>query len=255
MLEASNIHVRFGGLVALQDVSLALPPGTVVGLVGPNGAGKSTLLNVLGGILPAHSGRIRLDGADIAGYPVERRATAGLARSFQTPRVDPTDTARHALRAACHCMLTTGVCAAVFRSPRQRREERRIRHAVDELLAAFSLQAVADAPVGSLPTSKLRMLEVARIAALKPRYALLDEPAAGLDEEERGLVAHHIRALCDRGVGVALIEHNFPFVSQLADRVIVLTQGRILTEGTPDDIRSNPQVAAAYLGDAEPDVH
>lgn len=251
MFEVHDASIRFGGLIAVRDVSLTMRPGEILGLVGPNGAGKSTLLNILTGNLVPDAGRILLDGVDISGQPPHRRVAAGLARSFQTPRVDPFVTVREALRAACYLMLTTGMHGAVLGLPRQRSDERRIESAVEELLAEFALLAAADEQASTLPISKLRLLEAARIAALHPSYAFLDEPAAGLDEKEQDLLKQHLRRLVDTGTGVLLVEHNFSFICSLADRVSVLSNGRELAHGTPQEIRNDADVVSAYLGDVE----
>jgi branched-chain amino acid transport system ATP-binding protein len=225
---------------ALDDVDLELHPGEVVGLIGPNGAGKSTLVNVLTGFDLPTSGRIELDGRDITGWSPPRRGRAGLARTFQHGHLFRTLTVRENVEVAA-----LGVGAR----PRQARA-RAVR-----LLDALGLADRAEAAASVLPHGDERKLGVARALATEPRYVLMDEPAAGLPEAEVPEFSAVVRSVRDEaGAGVLLIDHNMALIMEVCDRIHVLDQGRTLAHGTPDEIRKNIDVTAAYLGEGGVEV-
>jgi branched-chain amino acid transport system ATP-binding protein len=220
---------------ALQDVDLELRPHEVVGLIGPNGAGKSTLVNLLTGFDSVSSGRIELDGRDITGWAPPRRGRAGLARTFQHGHLFGTLSVRENVEVAA-----LGVGAGA-RAARER---------ADRLLAALGLDDRADEPASILPHGDERKLGVARALATEPAYVLMDEPAAGLPEAEVPEFAAVVRSVRDEaGAGVLLIDHNMSLIMEVCDRIHVLDQGRTLAHGTPEEIRRNMDVAAAYLGE------
>jgi len=247
-LSAKDIAINFGGVQALKDVSIVLERGRIVALIGPNGAGKSTLINCLTGHYQPSSGTVELDGHDITHRPPEARVMDGLARTFQTPRVDLSATVRENVMVGFYAQTRSRLLATMLRLPRQRREEAMIQQSVDELLDRFELTEVAHTTTGELPVWQLRIVEIARSATMKPSYMLLDEPAAGLDAAERQRLGEHIKALRTVGIGVLLVEHNFGFVRAISDHVVVIDRGRPLAEGSVDDITKNPLVVAAYLG-------
>jgi branched-chain amino acid transport system ATP-binding protein len=226
----------FAGVHALRDVTLELRRGEIVGLIGPNGAGKSTLVNVLSGFDRPSSGTVELEGRDVTRWKPSRRGRAGLVRTFQHSHAFRALSVRENVEVAA---LGSGTPPGAARAQ------------ADGLLDALGLASHADAPADALAQGDERRLGVARALATKPRFVLLDEPAAGLPEAELSAFAsavHEVRD--DREAGVLLIDHNMALIMDICDRIHVLDQGRTLAEGTPADIRANIDVAAAYLGES-----
>jgi branched-chain amino acid transport system ATP-binding protein len=243
--------VRFGGVVALNSVSLSVPPAAIVGLVGPNGAGKSTLFSVLSGLHGPNEGRVLFEGADITRTSAARRARLGLARTFQHPEMFAGLTTREHIQLARRVstsrrrIWTDVVTGRGFRPADKDEAER-----VDVLLDALHLTEIADRPVAGLPLGMTRLVEIARALALNPKVLLFDEPSSGLDAQETEQVMHVLeRAVERRGVSLLLVEHDVAMVLRLCRYVYVLDFGVKIGEGTPEEIRGNPAVRAAYLGD------
>ncbi len=235
-LRATAVSRSFAGVHALRDVSLELRRGEVVGLIGPNGAGKTTLVNVMTGFDAPTSGSVELEGREITRWRPHRRGRAGLARTFQHSHSFGNLSVRENVEVSA---LAVGAS----------RKNARIRAA--ELLELLGLDRHADAPASALPHGEERKLEVARALAIEPRFVLLDEPAAGLPEAEMPDFAAVLRSARDeRGAGVLLIDHNMALVMEVCDRIHVLDQGRTLAEGTPEEVRGNLDVTAAYLGES-----
>jgi branched-chain amino acid transport system ATP-binding protein len=235
-LRASSVSRSYEGVQALQEVSLDLRRREVVGLIGPNGAGKSTLVNLLTGFDLPSSGRVELGERDITRWSSHRRARAGVARTFQHSRSFKGLSVRENVEVSA-----LGVGAGA----------REARRRADELLALLGLTERADARADSLPHGDERRLGVARVLATEPSFVLMDEPAAGLPDSEAPQFAEVIRAVRDdRDGGVLLIDHNVALVMAVCNRIHVLDQGRTLAAGTPDEIRANIDVAAAYLGES-----
>ena len=233
-LRALGVSRAFEGIAALSDIDLELAPGEVVGLIGPNGAGKTTLVNLLTGFDLPSRGRITLGGTDITRWPPYRRGRAGLARTFQHGRLFRELTVRENVE----------VAALGARS-----SAREARRRAGELLDLLGLAARAEDAAGLLPHGDQRKLGVARALALRPRFVLMDEPAAGLHEAEIPAFAEVVRVVhTEFGAGVLLIDHNVALIMDVCDRVHVLDRGTTLAEGTPDEIRRNLDVATAYLG-------
>ena len=233
-LRAVGVSRSFEGVHALRDVSLELHPHEVVGLIGPNGAGKTTLVNILTGFDAPTSGRVELEERDVTRWPAHRRGRAGLARTFQHGHLFGGLTVRENVEVAA-----LGVGA----SPREARRR------ASELLELLGLERRAEEPAAALPHGDERKLGVARALATKPRFVLMDEPAAGLHEAEVPDFAAVVRTVRDdHDAGVLLIDHNVALIMDVCDRVHVLDQGRTLAEGTPDEIRRNLDVTTAYLG-------
>ena len=233
-LEAENITKRFEGLVALQDVSLELEQGGILGLIGPNGSGKSTMVNVISGVLRPEAGQVRLDGADITGLKPHLITRQGLVRNFQTARLFGSLSVLENLQ--------VGIMAASQAQVDQR---------ADELLQRFGLEDWAHDIAGNLAYGLQRRVEVARAVGQRPKFLLLDEPAAGLNEEESEQLLEIITELGsekDLGCGVLIVEHDLGMIMRLCHRVHVLNEGKTIAEGTPDEIRTNPRVIEAYLG-------
>ncbi|MBL7495071.1 ABC transporter ATP-binding protein [Frankia sp. CNm7] len=235
MLEIRKVSVRFGGLTAVDDVSLAVPEGTIMGIIGPNGAGKTTLFNVVAGILRPRTGSVLLGGEDITRLPAHRRARRGLARTFQRLEVFGTLSVRENLLVAAES---------------RRRWDRSTQPAfvADELCAELGLGEVAESLVDTLPTGTQRLVELGRALALRPRLLLLDEASSGLTELETIQVGERLQRLAGQGLTVVLVEHDMPFVLSTCGRVAMLDHGVLVTEGTPDEVRNNPVVQEAYLG-------
>ncbi len=236
MLPAADVSRSFEGVDALQGVSLEIHRHEVVGLIGPNGAGKSTLVNILTGFDRPTSGAVELDGKAITSWSAHRRGRSGLARTFQHS---------HAFRQLSVRENVEVAALGVGSSPR------RARATATEILGLLRLDRYADAPAGSLPHGDERRLGVARALATDPLFVLMDEPAAGLPEAEVPEFAAVVRSVRDdHNAGVLLIDHNMALIMDVCDRLLVLDQGRTLAEGTPDEIRENLDVVAAYLGES-----
>ena len=235
-LRASAVSRSFAGVQALRSVSLELRPGEVLGLIGPNGAGKSTLVNLLSGFDRPTHGEVLLDGRDVTRWRASRRGRHGLARTFQHS---------HAFRALSVRENVEVSALGDGASPREAARR------AGELLDLLGLASYADTPASGLAHGDERRLGVARALATEPRYVLLDEPAAGLPEAEVPSFAAVVRSVRDdHGAGVLLIDHNMTLIMDVCDRIQVLDQGETLAEGTPDEIRANLDVAAAYLGES-----
>lgn len=248
LLTAQDIGISFGGLRALDKVGFAARAGEILAIIGPNGAGKTTLFNIVSGLYRATDGRIALDGQDVTEAPPHRLAAMGLSRTFQNLQVFFRMTALENVMAGRHLQEKSGLISDLFRLPASRRANAETRDAAMALLAEVGLADKAELPAGSLPYGALKRLEIARALATNPRVLLLDEPAAGCNPVETEEIDHLIAAVAARGVAVVLIEHDMKLVMRISRHVVVLNQGRMLAEGTPEQVRSNPEVIAAYLG-------
>jgi branched-chain amino acid transport system ATP-binding protein len=248
MLTAENIGIGFGGLRALDGVGFEARAGEILAIIGPNGAGKTTLFNIVSGLYRADAGRVVLAGQDVTQAPPHRLAALGLSRTFQNLQVFFRMTALENVMAGRHLRERSSLLADLLRLPAARRANRQSRDAALALLAEVGLADRADQPAGSLPYGALKRLEIARALATDPRVLLLDEPAAGCNPVETEEIDHLIAAVAARGVAVVLIEHDMKLVMRISRQVVVLNQGRPLAAGTPEEVRTNPDVIAAYLG-------
>jgi ABC-type branched-subunit amino acid transport system ATPase component len=247
-LVAREVVMRFGGVVALDGAAAEVLPGRIVGLIGRNGSGKSTMFNCITGFVRPSEGRIELDGVPIGGLPPHRVVRAGIARTFQTPRVDLRATVREAVLCGFYSLGRSGFVSSVLGLPSAVHEETHLRERADGVLRQLDLAAVGDLQIGKLSMGQVRLVEVARGIAAGARYLLLDEPAAGLTQAERDVLANTIGVVAQSGVGVLLVEHNFGFVRALCESITVLEAGRVLAVGTPREIASDPRVIETYLG-------
>ncbi len=254
-LAITRLTVRFGGLTAVRDVGFTAAPGRILGLIGPNGAGKSTLLNCISGITRPSAGSIRLDGTELAGLSMHRIAARGIGRVFQHPELVAGFTALDTLRAGCHRDLHYGLLAELFALPAARRQEAAARHRALAALDAIGLAADADRDMALLPYGHRKLVDLARSLMAAPRFLLLDEPVAGLNDAEIDRLADMLRELRDvRGLGIVLVEHNMALVARLCDEVVVLDAGRVIAHDVPQAVLRDRAVMAAYLGEAPADA-
>ncbi|MER7347366.1 ABC transporter ATP-binding protein [Streptomyces aurantiacus] len=251
-LTASRVTVRFGGIRALDDVTLTLRPGEVCGLIGPNGAGKTTLFDVLSGIRRPDRGRVLLGGADVTRRSPVWRARHGMRRTFQRQQLFGQLTVADNLLVAQEWRGGGGGFAAdLVAAPARRAREGARRARAATVLRECGLDDLAERYAGGLPVGRARMVELARAVADPPAVLLLDEPASGMTVPERRQLIAVVRHLADEeGVGVVLVEHNVAFVMEVCARVVVLDLGRVLAEGTAAEVRADPKVRDAYLGTA-----
>ena len=248
-LVATRITVKFGGLVAVNDVSFVIPEKSIVSLIGPNGAGKTTFFNVLTGLYSPSSGDVSLGGRDITGQSPHVIASIGLGRTFQNIRLFGTMTSAENVMVAMHSRMKSGLASTVLRLPRQRREEKAAEAEAAELLAFVGVNGKDHEYARNLSYGDQRRLEVARALALHPKVLLLDEPTAGMNPQESARFVEFVHRVRDeRGVSILLIEHDMSVVMKVSERITVLDRGEKIAEGGPDEIRNNPRVVEAYLG-------
>lgn len=249
LLSIEGVSKRFGGLDALREVSFAVHEGQIKALIGPNGAGKSTLFNVASGSYRPSEGRVVFCGVDVSKRPSHQICRLGLGRTFQHSLVFDEMSLLENVAVGRYSKTKAGLLSAALTLPLHRREERETLKAAHEALRRVGLAERADEVAENLPMGERHLLEIARALAAEPRLLLLDEPAAGLNDEETARLADMVRKIRDEGVTVLLVEHDMAFVMEISDDVVVLDSGRKIAEGPPLMIQDNEEVIRAYLGE------
>jgi len=249
LLEVRGVTVRFGGVTAVDGLSLDVHAGEIVGLIGPNGAGKTVTFNVITGLQRPGAGTVRLDGVDVTAMPPHARARLGLGRTFQIVQLYAGMTVLDNLAVAAHRFTTAGLVADALRLPSRGRSLAEAAERARAVLEFLDLSHLAAVDAGSLPVGHARLVELARALCLRPSVLLLDEPASGLDPAETDAFVRLLARIRGTiGCAMLLVEHDMSVVMPLCDHVYAMDFGRPLTDGTPDEVRAHPDVVAAYLG-------
>jgi branched-chain amino acid transport system ATP-binding protein len=248
ILSVEGIFVRFGGVMALGNVSAGVEANSITAVIGPNGAGKTTLINVISGAIPPTKGKICFKGSEVTDLPQHKIAEIGIARTFQNLRLFRHMTTLENVMVARHIKASSGFLTCALKLPSSRRDEKLVRQKSMEFLDFVGLSDKAHFDAQSMPFGLQRHLEIARALALEPKIILLDEPAGGLNPGETESLARLIRKIRDTNVTVVLIEHDMSLIMNISDRIIVLNYGQKIAEGTPNEIQNNDTVIEAYLG-------
>lgn len=247
--EVSNLGMRFGGIQALSDISFKLENEGVVSIIGPNGAGKTTFVNVTTGTYRPKTGQVIFNDKVISGLPAYKIAQLGISRTFQLEELFTNMTVLENALVGCHTTSNTGIFQAALRFKSMRRDENNLRDKAMENLKMVGLEHKAAEDVNQLPLGERKMLGIARSLGVMPNLIMLDEPAGGLAAHEVIKLGELVQNLVDSGLAIIMIEHNMPFVMSISQRIIVLNHGIKIADGTPDQVRANPEVIKAYLGE------
>ncbi len=247
-LVLSNVSKRFGGLLAVSDVNMEVPPGQITGLIGPNGAGKTTVVNMITGLLKLTTGSVKLGEQDITEAQAHEVAFAGVSRTFQNIRLLPEATVLENVVIGFHVHVKSSLFAQLVGLPSSLRESPRLFERGRQLLERFGMSRYADHPAGGLAYGHQRRVEMMRAVATDPQILLLDEPVAGMNDVEATELGQVFKELTASGIGLLLIEHNIRFVNQLCQQVYVLDSGAMIASGSPQEVMHDPAVVAAYLG-------
>lgn len=248
LLKVENLSKEFGGVHAIADLSFEINPGTIHSIIGPNGAGKTTLFNLITGVYTPSAGTVLFQDEPVTGRRPYELAARGMSRTFQNLQIFMNMTAEENVLVGRHLHLNTSVLSALFRLPSIGRGDREARELAKELMCFVGLEKYIGWDADAMPYGALKRLEIARALAAKPKMLLLDEPAAGLNATESREIDEVIKKVAEQGVTVVLVEHDMKMVMEISDHILVLDYGRKLTEGTPAEVRQNPDVIAAYLG-------
>jgi len=250
VLEARDLRLSFGKIQALSSVSLSVLNGEILSVIGPNGAGKSSLLNCLSNFYSPDSGRIFFFGQDITSMPAHRRAAVGIARTFQGIQTYGSMTVRENILSGFHVKMKTGLLDAFVYWPRVRREERFFADKAEEIIEFLELEELRHMRIGELGYGLRKRVDLGRALALDPKVLIMDEPMAGMNVEEKGDLARFVLDIkAARGIPIVLVEHDMEVVMDISDRVMVMEWGISIVTGTPETIRADPRVIAAYLGE------
>jgi len=251
LLQAEDVHLSFGGIHALSGVSVQVAPGRITAVIGPNGAGKTSLFNTLSGFYRPQRGRVLLEGRDVTGVSADRRAAMGLARTFQNVALFRGMTVLDNIKLGGHTRLHANPLTALwYRGPAQREEMALRREIEREVIDFLEIDHIRHLPVAGLAYGLQKRVELARALAMRPKVLMLDEPVAGMNREETEDMARFILDIQEeRGITVLLIEHDMGLVMDISHHVAVLNFGQVIGEGTPAQVRANPEVVRAYLGD------
>ena len=249
LLDVQHVTMRFGGITAVNDLSMRIPTGSITGLIGPNGAGKTTAFNVISGFYNPQEGDILFKGHSVKGFPPHRICRAGMARTFQNIRLFGSETALENVMVGCQVRRKSQWWMPVFSLPNARREEEEIREKAKGLIHRLALDSYMNEKASSLPYGAQRRLEIARALATSPDFLLLDEPAAGMNPQESTELMRFIRHIRDEfDLTILLIEHHMDLVMDISDRIYVIDFGELIATGTPEEIQNNQRVIDAYLG-------
>ena len=249
MLRVENMTLRFGDLIANNDVTLEVPRNKIIALIGPNGAGKTTCFNCISGVYNPNEGRITLDGTDIKGKMPYQIHNMGISRTYQIINLFEDMTVIENVIVGMHDSLKTNFFQSMFHTKKHRQEEKQVYEHARELLGFIGLQDKANLPAGSLPYGEQRLLEIVRALASSPRLLLLDEPAAGMNSKEKEDLDAIIKRIMKRwDLSVLMVEHDMDLVMGISEYIYVLNYGKLLAQGTPEEIQHNPDVIEAYLG-------
>ena len=255
LLSIESLEVQFGGIRAVNDASFSLERGEIRGLIGPNGAGKTSIINAITRTVLAQRGRIVFDGHDLKAFATHEVSQLGIGRTFQHAEIFADDTVLDNVHAGVDRHSNTGFFSSAFALPSSRRVERETRAEALRLLEVFELSEYRDHRAGDLPFGLLKRVDLARAFATKPTLLLMDEPTSGMSEAEARLAVDMALALSRRdGITLLVVEHNMRVIMRLAERITVLQSGKVLFEGTPEEVQSNSAVIAVYLGEEVPDA-
>lgn len=248
MLEVQDLTIRFGGLVAVNSVNFQVQKGSIFGLIGPNGAGKTTLFNMVSGVYKPTSGKILFDGQEIQGKPPHKVNSLGIARTYQNINLFKKMTVLENVMVGCHSRTKAGLFSSILRTPAQRKEEHAVVEKSRDILEFMELGDKEGFLAANLSYGEQRRLEISRALASDPKMLLLDEPAAGMNGAEKEELQQTIRKIVDKGITVLLVEHDMKLVMKVTEQICVISFGKRIGYGTPQEIQQNPDVIEAYLG-------